>query len=141
MIKNKFLSKDYNEELADIIEKKGFSEEAENLLLNMMYKINDSYDNYKMVRREVPSKAEFIEKIIDDVKNNCSQIEIAVPGSNLEQELQKNKCNILTKNRLMSSHKITILNFCKYKMLIMWITLLITHFFINITDRLTLNIL
>ena len=32
MIKNKFLSKDYNEELADIIEKKGFSEEAENLL-------------------------------------------------------------------------------------------------------------
>ena len=31
MIKNKFLSKDYNEELADIIEKKGFSEEAENL--------------------------------------------------------------------------------------------------------------
>ena len=56
MIKNKFLSKDYNEELADIIEKKGFSEEAENLLLNMMYKIDDSYDNYKMVRREVPSK-------------------------------------------------------------------------------------
>ena len=51
-----------------------------------------------MVRREVPSKSEFIEKIIDDVKNNCSQIEIAVPGSNLEQELQKNKCNILTKN-------------------------------------------
>ena len=32
------------------------------------------------------------------VKNNCGQIEIAVPGSNLEQELQKNKCNILTKN-------------------------------------------
>ena len=98
MIKNKFLSKDYNEELADIIEKKGFSEEAENLLLNMMYKIDDSYDNYKMVRREVPSKVEFIEKIIDDVKNNCGQIEIAVPGSILEHELQKNKCNILTKN-------------------------------------------
>ena len=51
-----------------------------------------------MVRREVPSKAEFIEKIIDDVKNNCGQIEIVVPGSNLgASELQKNKCNILTK--------------------------------------------
>ena len=100
MIKNKFLSKDYNEELADIIEKKGFSEEAENLLLNMMYKIDDSYDNYKMVRREVPSKEEFIEKIVNDVKNNCGQIEIAIPGSNLEQKLQKNTCNILTKNSI-----------------------------------------
>ena len=79
-MKNRFMQKDYNEQLADIIETKGFSEEAENLLLSMMYKIGDCYDNYKMVRREAPTQEEFTAKIVSDVANNCEKIDIAVPG-------------------------------------------------------------
>lgn len=96
-MKNRFLQKDYNEQLVDIIEKKGFSEEAENLLLSMMYKIDDCYDNYKMVRREAPEEDKFEEKIVSDVLNNCEKIEIAVPGSILEKKLQQEKCTILMK--------------------------------------------
>ena len=107
-MKNRFMQKDYNEQLADIIETKGFSEEAENLLLSMMYKIGDCYDNYKMVRREAPTQEEFTAKIVSDVANNCEKIDIAVPGSQLEKKLQQEKCTILMKENKNSKEKTVI---------------------------------
>ena len=70
-MRKKFITIDYNEELADIAERKGFKQDAENLLLSMLYKIEDSYNNFLTVKREVPSKDEFIKTIVNlEVKKN-----------------------------------------------------------------------
>ena len=38
--------KDYNNELEKILEKKSFSEGTKNILLNILYKMETSYDDY-----------------------------------------------------------------------------------------------
>ena len=97
-MKSKFLSRDYKEELANIAEEKRYSQQAENLLLSMCYKIEDSYANYLKVKRDVPDKNEFLERLVQNVNMNCDQILIAEPRSKLEEKLKKNKCTILTEN-------------------------------------------
>lgn len=97
-MKSKFLSRDYKEELANIAEAKRYSQQAENLLLSMCYKIEDSYANYLKVKRDVPDKNEFLERLVQNVNMNCDQILIAEPRSELEKQLKKNKCTILTEN-------------------------------------------
>ena len=94
-MKRKFLSKDYKEELANIAETKNFSQESENLLLGMCYRIDDSYDNYEIVKREVPSREEFFDELTREVECNCKNIMIATPKSKLEKELKENKCKIM----------------------------------------------
>ena len=104
-MKSKFLPRDYKEELASIAESKGFSQVAENLLLSMTYKIEDSYENYLTVKREVPTQAEFIEKIVRNIRDNCESIEIAEPGSKLEKELKDSKCKIMTESDARTKQK------------------------------------
>lgn len=94
-MKSKFLQRDYKEELASIAETKGFSQSAENLLLSMIYKIEDGYENYQTVKREVPEKNEFLETIVRNVRDDCESIDIAEPRSKLESELKENKCKIM----------------------------------------------
>lgn len=94
-MKRKFLSKDYKEELANIAETKNFSQESENLLLGMCYRIDDSYDNYEIVKREVPSREDFFDELTREVECNCKNIMIATPKSKLEKELKENKCKIM----------------------------------------------
>ena len=66
-MRKKFLSKDYKDQLANIAEKKGFTQQTENLLLSMCYKIEDSYANYEKVKRVVPDLNEFLSKLVYDV--------------------------------------------------------------------------
>ena len=94
-LKRKFLSKDYKEELANSAETKNFSQESENLLLGMCYRIDDSYDNYEIVKRQVPSREEFFDELTREVECNCKNIMIATPKSELEKELKENKCKIM----------------------------------------------
>ncbi len=44
--------KDYNNQLEKILSKKTFSEDTKNLLLNMLYKIENAYDDYNKVKRK-----------------------------------------------------------------------------------------
>ena len=66
MEKSKILSKlnidikDYNNELEKILENKLFSYDVKNLLLSMLYKIENAYKDYEKVKVEVPSKREYI---------------------------------------------------------------------------------
>lgn len=94
-MKSKLLQRDYSEELEEICESKRFEKEAQNLLLSMLYKVDGAYNDYKTVKREVPSKEEFLEIIIDIVKKYCKEIEIARPNSELEKELEISKCKIV----------------------------------------------
>ena len=88
---------DHKEVLADIIELKGFSEEAENLLLNMLYKIDENYDNYAKVKREVPSKEDFIQKIIVNIRDNVKNV-------NFVSELQSLHAVILHSANSLITH-------------------------------------
>ena len=56
--------------------------------------MDDSYTNYRTVKREVPSKEEFMEKLVLDVELNCKNIIIAKPNSELEKELKQNQRKI-----------------------------------------------
>lgn len=94
-MKAKLLKKDYNEELEELAESKRFEKEAQNLLLSMLYKVEGAYDDYETVKREVPTKDDFMQNIIDIVRKYCREIEIAKPNSLLEKELTKSRCKIL----------------------------------------------
>lgn len=63
-ILSKINSRDYQNELEKILEDKDFSEDVKNLLLSCIYKIEAGYADYEMVKRNVPSKKEFLEEIL-----------------------------------------------------------------------------
>ena len=45
----------------------------------MLYKIDENYDNYARVKREVPSKDDFIQKIIYNIRNNVKNVNFVRP--------------------------------------------------------------
>lgn len=91
-MKEDFFSKfkDYNKELEKILEKKDFSKDTKNLLLSMFYKIEISYNDYFTVKRKTISKQEYLENILNNVKNSNS-INVVKTNEKEFYELQKNK--------------------------------------------------
>jgi len=77
--------KDYNNKLEKIIAKKAFSEDTKNLLLNMLYKVEISYDDYSKVKVETKLKKDILEEILDIINRDCNTIELVKP------ELKENK--------------------------------------------------
>ena len=66
----KIVKKDYNNELEAILEKKYFNEDVKSILLNILYKIETAYKDYKKVKQDTETKDEYIEKIIDKMKKD-----------------------------------------------------------------------
>ena len=88
MEKNKIFSKlnikNYNNELEEILEKKMFSEEVKNLLLSMLYKIENAYKDYENIKVEVLPQNDFIKYIIKTIKEECLDIKFISPESQEE---------------------------------------------------------
>lgn len=80
MEKEKFISKlnikDYNNQLEKILSKKPFFEDTKNLLLNMLYKVENAYEDYTLVNGEKRTKREILEEILDIIAKDCEKIEI-----------------------------------------------------------------
>lgn len=76
-ILEKFNLKDYTNRLEKILEKKGFSLDTKNLLLSMLYKIENGYNDYKKTKVKVPNKNEFIQNLIQMIQKNCREIIVA----------------------------------------------------------------
>lgn len=76
-IMQKLKIKDYNKELEELLLNKKFSKDAKNLLSSMLYKVENSYDDYKKVKREVPTKKELFEEIIQIIEKDCNDIKLA----------------------------------------------------------------
>lgn len=93
MEKNKIFSKlnikDYNNELEEILENKIFSLEVKNLLLSMLYKMENAYKDYMAVKVEVLPEKDFISYIIKTIEENCFDIEFISPEK--EEKIQINK--------------------------------------------------
>ena len=92
----KFVKKDYNNKLEEVLSKKEFSEEVKNTLLSMFYKIENGYKDYKTVKRETFEKKEYIEKLIKIVDKDCKKITFMPINSNekavVDSEKQEIKC-------------------------------------------------
>ena len=69
------IKKDYNNKLEAVLEKKYFDENVKSILLSILYKIETSYKDYKHVKQGVETKEEFIERIINTIKDNPNKAE------------------------------------------------------------------
>ena len=95
MGKSKILSKlnidikNYNNELEKILENKLFSYDVKNLLLSMLYKIENAYKDYETVKVEVPTKKEFIENILRIIREKALKILLVKPGTPENKEFEQ----------------------------------------------------
>lgn len=94
----KIVKKDYNNELEAILEKKYFNEDVKSILLNILYKIETAYKDYKKVKQDTETKDEYIEKIIDIIKNECEEIKL-VKSYSEESKIIGNKTFLVEKNK------------------------------------------
>ncbi len=100
MDKNKILTKfnlkikDYNNDLEKILENKLFSFDVKNLLLSMLYKIENAYKDYETAKVEVPSKDEYIENVLRIIQEKCLKIYLATPEEEDTDELANEKYQI-----------------------------------------------
>ncbi len=73
--------KDYNNALETILEQKNFSVEVKNLLLSMLYKIENSFEDFKTVKVEVEDKHNYIEELLTIIRVYCKKIDLVKPQS------------------------------------------------------------
>ena len=59
--------KDYNSELEEVLDRKYFPANVKNLLLSMIYKIENSYKDYEIIKRVVRSKDEFLSELVETI--------------------------------------------------------------------------
>lgn len=94
---DKIVKKNYNDELEKVLEKKYFDENAKNLLLSILYKVETAYKDYTKVKQNVETKEQFIENIIENIKKNCDTIKLVNPSSK-ESEIMGNRTFLVEKN-------------------------------------------
>ena len=92
---SKISLKDYNNELEKVLEEKDFSEVVKNLLLSMLYKIENAYEDYETVKVNTASKKYFIKKIIKIINEKCNKIELIKPLTEESKELEENNANYI----------------------------------------------
>ena len=109
---DKLVKRDYNNDLEEVLAKKSFDEEVKNLLLDILYKIENSYKDYAMVKKNTITKEEYIKKIIKAVKNNCEEIKFIKPGQEkkrtikVDDKSKKIECNPIETKLLYCLSKI-----------------------------------
>lgn len=95
--------KDYNYILDKILEEKNFSEDATNLLLNMIYKIEVSYKDYAQIKGVFEKQNDFIDGVIKIISDNCNQLLLVDPKQEEIQMMREQNVLALTdeKNKKM----------------------------------------
>ena len=94
----KIVKKDYNNELEKVLEKKLFKENVKSILLSILYKIETSYKDYRKVKKQSDTREEFIERIIQDIENNCDEIILVKPHSE-ESKIIGERTFLVEKNK------------------------------------------
>ena len=96
---SKIQIKDYNNVLENVLEAKDFSEDAKNLLLSMLYKIENGYEDYKTIKVNCTSKKYFLKNIVQIIEKECDQIEFVKPLSEQSKELEEKKVNFIVEDK------------------------------------------
>ncbi len=87
--------KNYNNELEEILEGKLFPSDVKNLLLSMLYKMENAYKDYETIKVEVLPLKEFISYIIKTIKEKCFDIDFMSPDQEKEVQIDKKKGKII----------------------------------------------
>ena len=96
--KDNLLSKNnYDIQFEELLEKKKFNDEAKSLILNIVYKIQGAYPDYKKTKPNIKSKLDIISDIADTIKEKCDVIEI------LDPKETKGKLYVSKKNKLIKT--------------------------------------
>lgn len=83
--------KDYTNSLEEVLEEKDFSVDTKNLLLSMVYKIENSYKDYEKTKVQVCDKGEFLERIINIIKNKCNEVIVTNDFSETNEKFKIDK--------------------------------------------------
>lgn len=84
---SKITSNEYNSRLEKILENKPFEENVKNLLLSMLYKIENGYNDYYKVKYNAIQKDYFMEKILTIIDDQCFEIKIVTPKTESSRPL------------------------------------------------------
>ncbi len=100
-MKKKLFSKlkDYNYILDKVLEEKNFSEDAKNLLLNMIYKIEVSYKDYAQIKGIYQKESEYIDEIINIISDRCKYLFLIDPKNDEVKMLKQQNVLALTNER------------------------------------------
>ena len=85
---------DYNLILEKILDSKYFSANSKSLLFSMIYKVEEFYKDYSMVKNIDTTRDEFLNLILDTIKKYCDNVKLIEPEEN--DILQKNHVLALT---------------------------------------------
>lgn len=91
--------KDYNAELDAILDKKTFSSNIKNLLLNLVYKLEISYKDFEIVKKGVRTKEDFLNEIIETIRLYCDNVKTVEPDSDQAKSLKKHCVKALTNTK------------------------------------------
>lgn len=94
----KIVKKDYNNELEKVLEKKYFEETVKSTLLSILYRIETSYKDYKQVKRNVETKEDFLENMIQIIEKDCDEIKLVKPHSE-ESKIIGDRTFLVEKNK------------------------------------------
>lgn len=97
-ILNKIVKKDYNNELEKILEEKQFDENTKSTLLSILYKIETSYKDLEIVKKDVETKEEYIDNLLNVIKNECNIIKI-IKINDEQSKIPENKTYIIDKSK------------------------------------------
>ena len=108
MGREEFLSKlnmrDYSNKLEKIIDKKAFSMDTKNLLLNMFYKMESAYEDYNRVKVDTMAKRDMLEEMLGIIETDCKFIELAKPTQSKKEILEQRKNVAVQKERKVVSY-------------------------------------
>ena len=96
-------SSEFSEEMGNLIDIKKFKPQIANLILSMIYKIDDSYDNYKKIKRVVPTKSNFLNNIYDDVKDYCSVIDVIKINNENQIKMKSERLRIKSPDKYLNN--------------------------------------
>ena len=91
-----FSKNNYDIRFEELLEQKSYSDESKSLVLNIIYKIESAYNDYKQAKPNVKSKIEIISDIVETIKNRCDEIEIINPKQT-RTKIQINRKNKIIK--------------------------------------------
>ena len=99
----KIIKKDKNEILENVLEQKEIDEKTKNLLQGILYKIEDSYKDYKTVKVIEKNDKQYIDEFISNIKNKTNKIKIInfndkIEDKDLKEKIEKDKYYIKNKN-------------------------------------------
>ena len=90
---------EYNDLLEEILETKYFSSNVKNLILNMIYKVENSYNDYYRVKRIRKNKEDFILELIKIIRDYADNIKLVDPNKENSELLKKHDVLALTNER------------------------------------------